>query len=206
VKLLGVLAVGLMLAGPLSAQDYGKGLAAYEAGNYYGALREFQPLAQVGLASAQYHLGLMYSIGQGVTQDYAEAAKWYRLAAERGNAAAQFTLGSSYDEGLGGVLQDYTEAAKWFSKAAEQGETRAQYRLGLMYELGNGVAQDDVIAYMWLNIGAANGNHLALESRRKIEKRMTREKVADAQRYARVCLTSNYQDCDNAAQPWWWPF
>ncbi|MEG2728313.1 MAG: tetratricopeptide repeat protein, partial [Mucinivorans sp.] len=60
-----------------------------------------------------------YDIGQGVTQDYTEAAKWYRLAAEQGYAKAQYNLGLCYNKGHG-VTQDYTEAVKWTKLAAKQ--------------------------------------------------------------------------------------
>ena len=39
--------------------------------------------ASQGNADAQFNLGVMYDIGQGVPQDDAEAAKWYRLAADQ---------------------------------------------------------------------------------------------------------------------------
>jgi TPR repeat protein len=61
---------------------------------------------------AQYNLGLMYGKGWGVPQDYAEAAKWYRRAAEQGYAKAQYNLGVMYYNGEG-VPQDYAEAVKW---------------------------------------------------------------------------------------------
>ena len=53
-------------------------------------------------------------------QDYAEAMKWFRLAADQGNAAAQNNLGVLYEEGQG-VPQDYAVAMKWFSLSAAQG-------------------------------------------------------------------------------------
>ena len=62
----------------------------------------------------------MYKKGWGVLQDYAEAVKWYRLAAEQGYAKAQNNLGVRYENGEG-VLQDYAEAMKWYRLAAEQG-------------------------------------------------------------------------------------
>ncbi len=68
----------------------------------------------------------MYDNGQGVPQDYAEAVKWYRMAAEQGDAKAQSNLGFMYDNGQG-VPQDYAEAAKWFRLAAEQGDADAQF-------------------------------------------------------------------------------
>jgi uncharacterized protein len=60
----------------------------------------------------------MYFNGQGVRQNYAEAVKWYRKAAEQGYAWAQYNLGFMYFHGQG-VPQDYAEAAKWGRKAAE---------------------------------------------------------------------------------------
>ena len=67
----------------------------------------------------------MYSEGEGVPLNKAEAAKWYRLLAERGNVGAQALLGLMYQDGEG-VPQNYAEAAKWYRLAAEQGEAGAQ--------------------------------------------------------------------------------
>lgn len=127
--------------------------------------------------------------------DYVTALEEWRPLAEQGDAAAQVHLGILYKRGRG-VLQDYAEAADWYRKAAEQGNSGAQTFLGFMYENGRGVPQDAVLAHIWYNIGGANGNDFGLESRGKIEQRMTREQVADAQSRARLCIASNYQDCD----------
>ena len=56
----------------------------------------------------------MYVNGQGVPQDYAEAVKWTRKAAEMGHASAQFNLGLMYNKGQG-VPKDYVQAHKWFN-------------------------------------------------------------------------------------------
>ena len=87
-------------------------------------------LASLGNADAQTKLGYAYSNGRGVEQDYAEAVKWYRLAAEQGDATAQYNLGFAYYNGRG-VEQDYVEAFKWYRLAAEQGNADAQYNLGV---------------------------------------------------------------------------
>ena len=105
-------------------------------------LKNLRKEAQQGDAEAQFYLGNMYyngegvpfvdgSGGEGVTQDYAEAAKWYRKAAEQGHPWAQTYLGWMYDTGKG-VTQDYAEAVKWYRKAAEQGNAMAQHFLGLL--------------------------------------------------------------------------
>ena len=68
---------------------------------------------------------MMYDKGQGVSQDYEVAIKWYRLAAEQGLADAQFHLGDMYFNGRG-VPQDYEAAEKWYRLAAKQGNFLAQ--------------------------------------------------------------------------------
>ena len=79
----------------------------------------------------------MYSNGQGVPQDYVEAARWYRKAADQGDAEAQYGLGFMYYQGKG-VPHDYVEAARWYRKAAEQDNAEADYGLGFMYLNGQG--------------------------------------------------------------------
>ena len=63
--------------------------------------------------------------GKGVAQDTAEAVKWYRKAAEHGNADAANTLGGIYAEGRG-VPRDYARAYAWFSLAMLAGDQRAE--------------------------------------------------------------------------------
>ena len=53
----------------------------------------------------------MYDAGEGVPQDDGEAVKWFRLAADQGDALAQYSLGDMYRTGEG-VPQDYGEAVK----------------------------------------------------------------------------------------------
>jgi len=89
----------------------------------------------------------MYFNGQGVPQDYAEAMKWVRKAADQGLAIAQSKLGNMYAAGQG-VSQDYAEAAKWYRKAADQGIAPAQGILGAMYFKGQGVPQDRIMIGM----------------------------------------------------------
>ena len=55
--------------------------------------------AEQGRAIGQYNLGMMYEFGQGVSQNYEEAVKWYTLAAEQGLAEAQFSLGDIFVNG-----------------------------------------------------------------------------------------------------------
>jgi TPR repeat protein len=125
----------------------------------------------------------MYYVGQGVSQDYAEAAQWFRRAAEQGNANAQLKLGIMHFLGKG-VPQDYTKTAQWYRRAAEQGEVNAQYHLGLMYNKGTGVTRNPVMAYVVSNLAAAQGNKKAREIRDIIAKTLSREQIAEGQRMA----------------------
>ena len=108
-------------------------------------------------AEEQFDLGVMYCGGEGVAKDYAEAAKWFRKAAEQGHADARYLLGFLYDNGVG-VANDYAEAAKWYRKAAEQGHADAQSVLGLLYFKGQGVAKDYTEAAKWYRKAAEQGH------------------------------------------------
>ena len=178
--------------GANSAWD--KGFAAYEKGDYATALREFQSLAEQGVASAQFNLGVMYDKGQGVPQDYKMAAQWYRRAAEQGHAGAQVNLGLMYDNGQG-VPQDDKAAVQWYRRAAEQGDAEAQSNLGAMYAEGQGVPRDYVHAHMWLNIAASGGNKVAVIMRNSIEKLMGPSLTIEAQELARECIRKKYKNC-----------
>lgn len=66
----------------------------------------------MGQSAAQFSLGVRYNYGEGVTQNYKTAAKWYTLAAKQGMVFAQMVLGSMYAEGQG-VVQDNIYAHMW---------------------------------------------------------------------------------------------
>ena len=161
-----------------------EGIAAYDRGDYETAFQEFKPLAERGHAGAQNNIGFMYKYGTGVPEDYAEALKWFRKAAERGLATAQFSLGLMYYDGTG-VPKDYAEAVKWYKKTAEQGYAGGQRNLGAMYNMGLGVTRDNVMAHMWLNLAAAQGDEGAITYKSILEKEMTPEQIAEAQRLSR---------------------
>src|SRR6516164_1217929 len=79
-------------AAPVLAGPFEDGIAAYGNGDYTTALRLLRPFAEQGLAKAQIVVGVMYARGQGVAQNYGEAMKWYRRAADQGDAAGQTAL------------------------------------------------------------------------------------------------------------------
>jgi TPR repeat protein len=136
---------------------------------------------------------MMYDLGNRsqspVPQDYAQALKWFHLAADEGFALAQAELGFLYQIGLG-VPKDFAEAVKWYRLAADQGDADAQFELGDMYSQGQGVAQDYVQAHMWYNLAASRfpdqpENDLAAQNRDLVASKMTPAQIAEAQNLAR---------------------
>jgi uncharacterized protein len=113
--------------------------------------------AEQGNIKAQYHLGLMYYEGKGVTKDLEKAFHWFKKAAEQGDIKAQYHLGSCYELGLG-VTKDLEKAFHWFKKAAEQGHARAQLIIGSWYIHGNGVTKNDNQALYWIEKAAEQGD------------------------------------------------
>ena len=118
------LALASLVALPATAQDFQKGRAAHNRGDYATALKQWRPLAEQGHAKAQYKLGSMYESGRGVPQDYAEAVRWFTKAAQQGHANAQFRLGLSYSQGQG-VTKNIVQACMWWGLAASDGHLKA---------------------------------------------------------------------------------
>jgi TPR repeat protein len=113
------------------ANDLQDAAEAILSKSYDKALKLLIPLARQGNSTAQYNLGVLYSNGDGVSQDFKEAIKWYRLAAEQEYPKAQFSLGSKYMQGQG-VTEDLDEVIKWFRLAEKNGVTDASVFIGLI--------------------------------------------------------------------------
>lgn len=112
--------------------------------------------AKTGDAVAEYRLGVLYALGQGVKQDYAHAAELFKSAATGGVAEAQYNVAVMYSEGMG-VQRDPVQAVSWYEKAAEQGNPNAAFNLGVAYSNGTGVRQDMPEAARWFRRAAAAG-------------------------------------------------
>jgi hypothetical protein len=74
-----------------ASADFQKGLDAADRGDFATALREWIPLAE-GDAAAQFNLGVMYVLGDGVQKNYRTAIKWFTFAALNGDDRAQAIL------------------------------------------------------------------------------------------------------------------
>ncbi len=111
-------------------------------------------------AETQFKTGLSFLYGGSGKKNPEEAARWFRLAADKGYARAQGILGLCYHSGQG-VTQDFTEAAKWLRKAAEQDDAIAQFSLGTLCANGQGVAKDATEAVKWYRKAAEQGHAAA---------------------------------------------
>lgn len=144
----------LCLSSPITRADFEQDLSASSRDPQ--ALRELHARAASGDADAQFNMGNLFFKGREVVRDYAEAAKWYRLAALKGHAPAQLKTGMMYEAGVG-VEQDDTEAVRWYRLAAGQGLAGAQLNLGVAYAEGQGVSKDEVEAVKWFRLAADQG-------------------------------------------------
>ena len=106
------------------------------------------------------HLAGMMSLSQPINDNMSaeqKEFKWFKLAAEQGNAIAQLNLGRCYRDGIG-VVKNEKEEFKWFKLAAEQGNAIAQLNLGCCYRDGIGVAKNKEKAFKWFKLAAVQGN------------------------------------------------
>ncbi len=109
--------------------------------------------AETGDPVAQLNLGAAYDHGLGVERDVDKAIEWYKKAADKGLAKAQFNLAHILtSEDISSV-----GAAEYMLMAAEQGLVDAQYLMGVSYAEGIGVEQDKEKARLWLNRAIAQG-------------------------------------------------
>jgi TPR repeat protein len=81
-----------------------------------------------------------------------------RPQAEKGNAAAQYLLGTWLVMGAPKDKRDPAEAARWLRKSADQNFSAAQFWLAILYEGGIGVPKDPATSTEWLKKAAEN-NH-----------------------------------------------
>lgn len=86
-----------------------------------------------------------------------------RVAAQRGDASAQFEVAARFAEGKG-IKQDFEQAFVWYQRAAAQGLAQAQYRLATLYERGLGVKADPARARVWYQRAADQGNLKAMHN------------------------------------------
>ncbi len=127
-RLMAIIAASIIVsAGSAARADFADGAQAYDGGDYETAFEEWIALARKNDTNAQVAIAGMYRFGEGRPVDLADAARWYRRAAEHGAAIAQLNLGEMYMLGLG-VPRDAARAHLWLTLAARQGRAWARDR------------------------------------------------------------------------------
>jgi TPR repeat protein len=98
----------------------------------------------------------MKGFSQSMTPVKPKTPEEQKLAAERGDAEAQYMLGVRYYmTGMGGMnVKDQAEAIKWLRMASNQGHSNAQFMLAHCYESGQCVPMDKIEAYAYWKIGS----------------------------------------------------
>jgi len=143
------------------ACDAGEGQAWYVLGVVYAnemgvevdfdkAVGYWRKGAEAGDADCQTAMGMLYQAGDkipsGIEADPAEAAKWYRMAADQDHTEAIQHLAVMYG-GRMGLEENEEEALRWYRKGAELGNADCIWGLGRCYLRGQGVQVDSVKAY-----------------------------------------------------------
>jgi len=135
-----------------------------------GAAAALEATAEQGDPEAQFDLGCAYDLGEGVPEDKAEAAKWYRLAADQDHAKAQYYLGNAYHRIGDGVEEDHADMVKWFLMAIDTGleeegdQAEVYFHLGQAYDQGKGVPEDKAEAAEYYRLAAELG-HVEAQSK-----------------------------------------
>ncbi len=125
------------------------------------AFKLFEKAAEAGSVTAQEVLANIYINEDEIVEvDAARGHAWRRIAAERGDAFAQFWLAYDFSRGTPWSGKNAESAARWFSRAAEQGNASAQSRRGECYSYGNGVERDLEKAFGWYLRSAKQGDEV----------------------------------------------
>ena len=158
------------------------------------ALRWLARAAEQGDAEAQFELGVMYRDGLGTPTDGSLAMQWFQRAAERGVPHAFNAIGELH-LGHADIPQDYAAALVWFLRGAQVDDADCLYNIGIRYALGQGVEQDDVEAYKWLDLAADTGigdlRGKALRALQAIGERLMPLQVAQAKSGAQEWLRAH---------------
>lgn len=149
----------LILAMLLGVAGTGAHILAAQAGGVDAAVLA---RANAGDAAAEVQMGEHCAQQAANEEDpelrpdeYKQAEGWYKKAATQGDLNGELHLAAFYRDGGKGLARDMAQAAVWYRKAAEQGDVGAQGTLGLLYSMGQGVPQDPVEAYFWLDLAAS---------------------------------------------------
>ena len=173
----------------------------------------FLDLADKGIAEAQINLGMMFESGQGVPQDFNEAIRWYRLAADQKLIKAQeklnlllkkaaepqinLSLGMMFESGQG-VPQDFNEAIRWYRLVADQGLIKAQKKLNFLLNKTKENLQENTASSSdnssELNTGSVSFKEVKLASIKEFEN--LKQKISKEIKALQIKITSLRSEID----------
>lgn len=118
--------------------DLGLNYANADSKNSNLTIDQLTAAASKGKAQMQYELGMRYISGNGVPQNYQDAIRWLRKAADQRCAPALNRLGVCYEKGLG-VPKNPKTAVSFYRKAANLGDADSQISIATCYLNGSGL-------------------------------------------------------------------
>jgi TPR repeat protein len=116
--------------------------------NHVEAFKWYSEAAKKSHKEAIYHLGLLYEMGLGTSQDYQRAIQLYEQAGQLGSDSAFYQLGHTYHYGSG-VDIDSIKAIEYYTLSVELGNPKYQCELGKLYEEGKFVQKNLLEALKW---------------------------------------------------------
>lgn len=113
--------------------------------NKQEAVRCYHSAADVSV-DAKTHLGRCYMTGEGLGINVHEAMRWFRLAADEGDAKAQVELGKCYNvittinkiKSRKEIRENQEDALKWFKLSADQNFAEGLFQFGSVFQHGMG--------------------------------------------------------------------
>jgi cell division septation protein DedD len=162
-------AVALVLLMPAAAfASVQAGAQKWRAGDWSGAVAEWQEPAARGEPDALFNMGQAYRLGRGVPLNSATAIDYYRRAAEKGHVGATTNLGITlWQEGR------KTEALGHLRTAADRGDLRASYVLGVATFGGDGAPRNPALGYAYVVRARDGGLALASGQAARMASRMS---------------------------------
>jgi hypothetical protein len=136
---------------------------SFDRSDYQSALKVWMTDAQTGNAKAQTYVAEIYERGLGTEPNFAEAAKWYKLASNQGYKPAQLSLGRLYEQGLG-VDKDILSALD-------------------LYRSANGLEKDKLSFVSDMQSAAKSGTSEELNSLRKQVKKLEKNNLELRRRF-----------------------
>ena len=159
IKLALAAALSLLLAEQSLAGPLEEAKRAYDNRDYSTALGIWHPLADAGNAEAQRFVGILYDNGLAVSRDGREAADWFRKAAAKGDAQAEYRLGMKLVHGADGVTRDVSQGLSLMERAGEHGYIHSFYYIADLYRTGGwGVPEDAAQSMVWFRKAADQGD------------------------------------------------